>query len=165
MPGAALADRSEQGPVRAQGTAHDPRAEAARRRSADPGSCRQLALNAQPALRVSAPADPSEAEADPHAERVKRVPESIVRRRGAACSDASTSGPGCEEETHIQRKPDGGEVGADLAHRLGAAVAIDIGIAMADDGASLCGQIASRGNALNLERTEGCALCPQPAAS
>ena len=38
-------------------------------------------------------------------------------------------------------------------------VAIDIGIAMADDGASLCSQLASRGSELNRERTEGCGLC------
>jgi outer membrane protein OmpA-like peptidoglycan-associated protein len=43
------------------------------------------------------------------------------------------------------------------------AVAIDIGIAMADDGATLCGQLGSRRSELNTEHTEGCDLCgPAP---
>jgi hypothetical protein len=39
------------------------------------------------------------------------------------------------------------------------AVAIDIGIAMADDGTSLCSELAGRGDSLNLEHTDGCEHC------
>lgn len=39
--------------------------------------------------------------------------------------------------------------------------AIDIGIAMADQGATLCGEIAAHESELNREGTEGCGLCPK----
>ncbi len=42
------------------------------------------------------------------------------------------------------------------------AVAIDIGIAMADDGASLCGELGRRGDELNRAGTTGCSICGNP---
>jgi outer membrane protein OmpA-like peptidoglycan-associated protein len=48
--------------------------------------------------------------------------------------------------------------GVDPAHD---SAAIDIGIAIADDGATLCDEIAAHENELNRERTEGCGLCPK----
>jgi hypothetical protein len=41
------------------------------------------------------------------------------------------------------------------------AAAIDIGIAMADQGATLCDEIAARWNDLNRGGTKGCGLCPR----
>jgi hypothetical protein len=39
------------------------------------------------------------------------------------------------------------------------AIAIDVGIAMADDGASLCDQLQTHGDELNLTGTEDCSSC------
>jgi len=41
------------------------------------------------------------------------------------------------------------------------AAAIDIGIAIADQGATLCGEIAAHENELNREGAKGCGLCPK----
>jgi hypothetical protein len=38
-------------------------------------------------------------------------------------------------------------------------VAIDIGIAMADEGQSLCAQVGAQLDRLNLDRTTGCVPC------
>lgn len=109
--------------------ARDRRAPAPRRRSADAGLWRHLALNVQPKLRVSAPADPAEAEADRVADSVMRMPEHMVQRECAARSDSGSTCPSCEEETRIQRKPDGtasgGEAGYDFTHRLGTGTPLD----------------------------------------
>jgi len=100
---------------------------ASSRRSSDTPLWRRLALNTQ--FRVSAPADPAEAEADRVADRVMRMPEGIVHRKCDACSDAAATCPSCEDETHIQRKPDrgvdAGEVSPELVHRLGTGVPLD----------------------------------------
>lgn len=47
--------------------------------------------------------------------------------------------------------------GKDPAHD---SAAIDIGIAIADRGATLCGEIAARADELNRDQTAGCGRCP-----
>jgi hypothetical protein len=83
----------------------------------------RLALFVQPKLRVSAPNDPAEAEADRIADTVMRMPEPAVQRKCAACSEGGTTCPSCEEEAGVQRKADGangaGKVSSNIASRLG----------------------------------------------
>ena len=89
---------------------------------------RHLALHAQPKLRVSAPADPAEAEADRVAGGVMRMPEPVVQRACAACSAGGATCPQCQEDAGIQRKGDGaggGAVGSDFASGLGAGTSLD----------------------------------------
>src|SRR6185436_7407348 len=67
----------------------------------------RLALGIQPKLKVSAPDDPAEAEADRVADTVMRMPEPVVQRKCAACTAGGATCPDCEEEARMQRKADG----------------------------------------------------------
>jgi hypothetical protein len=67
----------------------------------------RLALGIQPKLKVSAPDDPYEREADLVADRIMRMPEPAVQRMCAACSAGGATCPSCEEEERrVQRKPE-----------------------------------------------------------
>jgi outer membrane protein OmpA-like peptidoglycan-associated protein len=77
----------------------------------------QLAMRVQAKLRVSAPDDPYEREADQIANHVMRMPAPAVQRSCEACSAGNTTCARCEEEQRrkqpvIQRKPQDGGNGA-----------------------------------------------------
>jgi len=108
-------------------------------RRSDAPLWRQLVLNTQ--LQVSAPADPAEAEADRVADRVMRMPQPhlpstptvrtgpTAQRKCAACSDTAMACPSCEEQAHVQRKPDAtaatGEASSGFKQRLGTGAPLD----------------------------------------
>src|SRR5260370_20323857 len=86
-----------------------PKAESTEPRQPNP-LWQQLATRVQPKLRVSAPDDPYEREADVVTDRVMRMRAPVVQRSCGACATASTPCPQCERERKeeppaIHRKP------------------------------------------------------------
>ena len=60
-------------------------------------------MSVQAKLRVSAPDDPDEHEADAIADRVMRMPAPVVQRSCAACDASGAPCPACEEEERAQK--------------------------------------------------------------
>lgn len=64
---------------------------------------RDLALRCQPKIRLSAPTDPAEQEADRIADQITASPRNTIHRTCAACVQHASPCSKCEEEQRVQR--------------------------------------------------------------